>query len=271
MRLGNFSISLAVNDIHASLAFYEKLGFRPVGGDIAQNWVVLQNATTKIGLFQGMFEKNMLTFNPGWDHQRQTPSDFDDVRDLQKSLKSQGVTLLVEADETSTGVSALYAAGPRRQPDPGRSARAKALEIGENGRQLASGISGRIAGTFDSAGRTTLECESGSKVSRNARTRDRCCQVSSRNAYSKPRPRRHAAAPPPPGSAPTHRGRKTCMRKANAFAVVRSCGQPKSIQSRTVRVARWYLGSTAMCRANRPRVAIWFASADINVAASSML
>ena len=68
MRLGNFSISLAVKDIHASLAFYEKLGFRQVGGDIAQNWVVLKNATTKIGLFQGMFEKNMLTFNPGWDH-----------------------------------------------------------------------------------------------------------------------------------------------------------------------------------------------------------
>ena len=70
MRLGNFSISLAVKDIHASLAFYEKLGFRQVGGDIAQNWVVLKNETTKIGLFQGMFEKNMLTFNPGWDHER---------------------------------------------------------------------------------------------------------------------------------------------------------------------------------------------------------
>jgi catechol 2,3-dioxygenase-like lactoylglutathione lyase family enzyme len=116
MRLGNFSISLAVKDIHASLAFYEKLGFRPVGGDIAQNWVVLQNETTKIGLFQGMFEKNMLTFNPGWDHERQTPPDFDDVRDLQKSLKSQGLTLLVEADESSTGVAHFMLLDPDGNP-----------------------------------------------------------------------------------------------------------------------------------------------------------
>jgi catechol 2,3-dioxygenase-like lactoylglutathione lyase family enzyme len=116
MRLGNFSISLAVKDIHASLAFYEKLGFRQVGGDIAQNWVVLQNATTKIGLFQGMFEKNMLTFNPGWDHQRQTLADFDDVRDLQKSLKSQGVTLLAEADESSTGVAHFMLLDPDGNP-----------------------------------------------------------------------------------------------------------------------------------------------------------
>jgi catechol 2,3-dioxygenase-like lactoylglutathione lyase family enzyme len=116
MRLGNFSISLAVKDIHASLAFYEKLGFRQVGGDIAQNWVVLQNATTKIGLFQGMFEKNMLTFNPGWDQERQTLPDFDDVRDLQKSLKSQGVTLLAEADESSTGVAHFMLLDPDGNP-----------------------------------------------------------------------------------------------------------------------------------------------------------
>ena len=116
MRLGNFSISLAVKDIHASLAFYEKLGFSQVGGDIAQNWVVLKNETTKIGLFQGMFEKNMLTFNPGWDRQRQTPADFDDVRDLQKSLKSQGVTLLVEADESSTGVAHFMLLDPDGNP-----------------------------------------------------------------------------------------------------------------------------------------------------------
>jgi catechol 2,3-dioxygenase-like lactoylglutathione lyase family enzyme len=116
MRLGNFSISLAVKDIHASLAFYEKLGFRQVGGDIAQNWVVLKNETTKIGLFQGMFEKNMLTFNPGWDHERQTPPDFDDVRDLQKSLKSQGVTLLAEADESSTGVAHFMLLDPDGNP-----------------------------------------------------------------------------------------------------------------------------------------------------------
>jgi catechol 2,3-dioxygenase-like lactoylglutathione lyase family enzyme len=116
MRLGNFSISLAVKDIHASLAFYEKLGFRQVGGDIGQNWVVLKNATTKIGLFQGMFEKNMLTFNPGWDHERQTLPDFDDVRDLQKSLKSQGVTLLAEADESSTGVAHFMLVDPDGNP-----------------------------------------------------------------------------------------------------------------------------------------------------------
>ena len=107
MRLGNFSVSLAVKDIHASLAFYQKLGFSQVGGDIAKNWVVLKNEKTKIGLFQGMFEKNMLTFNPGWDELRNTPADFDDVRDIQKSLKSQGVTLDTEADEASTGVAHL--------------------------------------------------------------------------------------------------------------------------------------------------------------------
>ena len=116
MRLGNFSISLAVKDIHASLAFYEKLGFHQVGGEISQNWVVLQNATTKIGLFQGMFEKNMLTFNPGWDHERQTLPDFDDVRDLQKSLKSQDVTLLAEADESSTGVAHFMLLDPDGNP-----------------------------------------------------------------------------------------------------------------------------------------------------------
>ena len=116
MSLGNFSISLAVKDIHASLAFYEKLGFRQVGGDIAQNWVVLQNATSKIGLFQGMFEKNMLTFNPGWDHERQVLPDFDDVRDLQKLLKSQGVTLLAEADESSTGVAHFMLLDPDGNP-----------------------------------------------------------------------------------------------------------------------------------------------------------
>jgi catechol 2,3-dioxygenase-like lactoylglutathione lyase family enzyme len=116
MRLGNFCISLAVKDIHASLAFYEKLGFRQVSGDIAQKWVVLKNETTKIGLFQGMFEKNMLTFNPGWDHERQSPSDFEDVRDIQKSLKSQGVTFLVEADEASTGVAHFMVADPDGNP-----------------------------------------------------------------------------------------------------------------------------------------------------------
>src|SRR5215471_5121089 len=92
MRLGNFSVSLAVKDLLASRAFYEKLGFKMVSGDPSKNWVVLQNDTTKIGLFQGMFPKNMLTFNPGWDSNKATLSDFEDVRDLQKTLKSRGLT-----------------------------------------------------------------------------------------------------------------------------------------------------------------------------------
>src|SRR5580692_3863849 len=97
MRLGNFSVSLAVTDIYRSQAFYEKLGFRAVAGDAAKNWLILQNETSTIGLFQGMFEKNTLTFNPGWDHACNTLADFDDVRDIQKSLKSQGLALLAEA------------------------------------------------------------------------------------------------------------------------------------------------------------------------------
>jgi catechol 2,3-dioxygenase-like lactoylglutathione lyase family enzyme len=116
MRLGNFCLSLAVKDIHASLAFYEKLGFRQVSGDIGKNWVVLKNGTTKIGLFQGMFEKNMLTFNPGWDHAGQPLPEFDDVRDLQKSLKSQGVALMAEADEASTGVAHFMLVDPDGNP-----------------------------------------------------------------------------------------------------------------------------------------------------------
>jgi catechol 2,3-dioxygenase-like lactoylglutathione lyase family enzyme len=116
MRLGNFCISLAVKDIHASLAFYEKLGFRQVSGDLAQNWVVLKNAKTKIGLFQGMFEKNMLTFNPGWDESGNTLAEFDDVRDIQKSLKNQDVTLLMEADEASSGVAHFMLNDPDGNP-----------------------------------------------------------------------------------------------------------------------------------------------------------
>ncbi|HEX4792171.1 MAG TPA: VOC family protein [Humisphaera sp.] len=92
MKLGSFSISLTVKDIAASRAFYEKLGFKMVSGDQSKNWVVLQNETTKIGLFQGMFERNMLTFNPGRDSNKATLADFDDVRDLQKTLKARGLT-----------------------------------------------------------------------------------------------------------------------------------------------------------------------------------
>jgi catechol 2,3-dioxygenase-like lactoylglutathione lyase family enzyme len=116
MRLGNFSVSLAVKDIHRSREFYEKLSFRAVGGNAAQNWLILQNDTCTIGLFQGMFEKNSLTFNPGWDRACNTLPDFDDVRDIQKSLKSQGVALLTEADESSTGPASLVLVDPDGNP-----------------------------------------------------------------------------------------------------------------------------------------------------------
>jgi catechol 2,3-dioxygenase-like lactoylglutathione lyase family enzyme len=116
MRLGNFSVSLAVKDIHRSRAFYEKLGFRAVGGDAARNWLILQNDTSTIGLFQGMFEKNTLTFNPGWDRACNTLPDFDDVRDIQKSLKGQGLPLVMEADESSKGPASLCLLDPDGNP-----------------------------------------------------------------------------------------------------------------------------------------------------------
>ena len=116
MRLGNFSISLAVQDIRRSRAFYEKLGFRAIGGDVASNWLILQNETSTIGLFQGMFEKNSLTFNPGWDRSGNPLPDFDDVRDIQKSLKGQGLALVVQADESSAGPASLMLLDPDGNP-----------------------------------------------------------------------------------------------------------------------------------------------------------
>ncbi|MCA9322484.1 MAG: VOC family protein [Planctomycetes bacterium] len=103
MDLGNFSVSLAVKDLAKSQAFYEKLGFSKVGGVAEQNWLILQNGTTTIGLFQGMFEKNILTFNPGWDHKKNTPKKFTDVRDLQTALEKQGIKPLTRADTATTG------------------------------------------------------------------------------------------------------------------------------------------------------------------------
>lgn len=103
MDLGNFSISLAVKDIRASKAFYEKLDFKEVAGQIEQNWIVLQNGQARIGLFQGMFDNNIMTFNPGWSKDKQTLQDFQDVRELQRTLKSRGLTMAIEADETTTG------------------------------------------------------------------------------------------------------------------------------------------------------------------------
>lgn len=98
MKLGAFSISLAVKDIAASRTFYENLGFTVFGGNQDQRWLIMKNETTLIGLFQGMFEKNMLTFNPGWDSDAKALASFDDVRDIQKHLKSAGVTLSAEVD-----------------------------------------------------------------------------------------------------------------------------------------------------------------------------
>jgi catechol 2,3-dioxygenase-like lactoylglutathione lyase family enzyme len=103
MELGNFSVSLAVKDIKASKAFYEKLDFKVVAGNLEQNWIVLQNGSARIGLFQGMFDKNILTFNPGWSADKQTLTEFMDVRELQRTLKSRGLGLATEADEATDG------------------------------------------------------------------------------------------------------------------------------------------------------------------------
>jgi predicted enzyme related to lactoylglutathione lyase len=116
MNLGTFSISLAVKDIAASKAFYEKFGFGVFHGDIAQNWLIMKNGDHVIGLFQGMFEKNILTFNPGWDSNAQKLETFTDVRELQRQLKAQGVELLSEADENTTGPASFMAIDPDGNP-----------------------------------------------------------------------------------------------------------------------------------------------------------
>lgn len=116
MQLGTFSVSLAVKDILASKAFYEKLDFKKVGGDIEQKWLILQNGTTTIGLFQGMFKKNMLTFCPGWDHQQKTLAQFEDVRDLQEALKKRDVKIVTEADVSSTGPASFVLMDPDGNP-----------------------------------------------------------------------------------------------------------------------------------------------------------
>jgi lactoylglutathione lyase len=103
MQLGCFSVSLAVKDIAKSRAFYEQLGFAVIHGDQSQNWLIMGNETTKIGLFQGMFEHNILTFNPGWSPTAEALESFDDVRDIQRQLKANGTAFESEADESSTG------------------------------------------------------------------------------------------------------------------------------------------------------------------------
>ena len=116
MQLGAFSISLSVKDIAASRAFYEKFGFTMLAGDQSKNWLILKNGDRVIGLFQGMFEKNTLTFNPGWDSSAQPLENFTDVRELQRKLKGQGVQLAVEVDECSRGPGFFLALDPDGNP-----------------------------------------------------------------------------------------------------------------------------------------------------------
>lgn len=112
MQLGNFSVSLAVKDLEASKAFYEKLGFTVFAGDQSQNWLIMKNGDTNIGLFQGMFQNNILTFNPGWNSNAQPLSEFTDVRALQRELKANGVQIMSEADESTTGPGSFMIADP---------------------------------------------------------------------------------------------------------------------------------------------------------------
>ena len=116
MELGAFSISLAVKDLGASMAFYEKFGFKVFAGDASQKWLIMKNGDHVIGLFQGMFEKNILTFNPGWDSNAQKLATFTDVRDLQRQLKAQGVQLQQEADESATGPASFIVIDPDGNP-----------------------------------------------------------------------------------------------------------------------------------------------------------
>lgn len=116
MQLGVFSLSLTVKDLAASAAFYEKLGFSSMGGDPRHNYLIMKNGEVLIGLFQGMFEKNMLTFNPGWDVNAQPVDPFTDVRDLQKQLKAAGVAFAQEADESTSGPAHFVIHDPDGNP-----------------------------------------------------------------------------------------------------------------------------------------------------------
>lgn len=116
MDLGNFSLSLAVKDLTTSRAFYEKLGFAVIGGEADQGWLILQSPSCTIGLFQGMFEKNTLTFNPGWNAKGETLEDFTDVRELQKQLKADGIPFASEADESTKGPASCIIIDPDGNP-----------------------------------------------------------------------------------------------------------------------------------------------------------
>src|SRR5262245_14887884 len=116
MQLGAFSVRLTVQDLEASRKFYEKFGFKPFAGNPAKNWQILKNGNHVIGLFKGMFDKNILTFNPGWDQNAQKLATFTDVRELQRQLKAQGVKLMTEADEKTTGPASFMAVDPDGNP-----------------------------------------------------------------------------------------------------------------------------------------------------------
>ncbi len=116
MQLGAFSVSLSVKDLAASRAFYEKFGFREFAGHAEQNWLILKNGETVIGLFQGMFPNNMLTFNPGWDQGANAVGGFADIRVLQRELEAAGVQLLTRADESTTGPASFMAVDPDGNP-----------------------------------------------------------------------------------------------------------------------------------------------------------
>lgn len=112
MKLGAFSISLSVKDLAASKAFYENLGFDPFAGGMEKNYLIMKNGNALVGLFQGMFEGNLLTFNPGWDENARNLETFDDVREIQKSLKANGVSLMSEADEATAGPASFMVTDP---------------------------------------------------------------------------------------------------------------------------------------------------------------
>lgn len=116
MELGAFSVSLNVADIAASKAFYEALGFVPAGGEAAHGWLIMRNGTTTIGLFQGMFDKNIMTFNPGWDAECETLDSYDDVRAIQRELKARGIELADTVDEKSKGPGSIMVTDPDGNP-----------------------------------------------------------------------------------------------------------------------------------------------------------
>jgi lactoylglutathione lyase len=116
MKLGAFSVSLSVKNLLVSKAFYEKLGFGEFAGNAAEKWLIMKNGNHVIGLFQGMFEQNILTFNPGWDQDSNTLASFTDIRDLQRTLKAEGITFTQEADETTTGPASFIIMDPDGNP-----------------------------------------------------------------------------------------------------------------------------------------------------------